>query len=105
ACNFRDNLNRLEQAGVKVLGVSPDSPESHQKFREKYNLNFDRLSDPNHELANTFKVWKEKNFMGRSYMGVERSTFLFENGQVVKAWQPVKVDGHVDEILKVVGSA
>jgi peroxiredoxin Q/BCP len=100
ACSFRDNLNRLESEGVKVFGVSPDSPESHQKFIEKYGLNFDLLSDTNHELSNAFKVWKEKSFMGHTSMGVERSTFVFNNGQVAKAWQPVKVEGHVDDVLK-----
>jgi peroxiredoxin Q/BCP len=99
ACSFRDNMNRVEAAGVKVVGVSPDSPESHRKFINKYGLNFDLLSDTNHKLADAMKVWKEKNFMGKNYMGIERSTFLIEDGHVVKAWQPVKVEGHVDEVL------
>lgn len=105
ACGFRDNLNRLQSTGAKVLGVSPDSPESHQKFIEKYDLNFDLLSDPNHELADAFKVWKEKQFMGKNYMGIERSTFLFKDGQLVKGWQPVKVEGHVDAVLSEVEKA
>ena len=102
ACDFRDNLNRIQGKGVKILGVSPDDPTSHQKFIEKYGLNFDLLSDANHALADALNVWKEKNFMGKSYMGVERSTFLIENGKIAKAWQPVKVEGHVDEILKAI---
>jgi len=102
ACGFRDNLNRVKALGTKVIGVSPDSPESHQKFVDKYNLNFDLLSDPNHELSNALKVWKEKNFMGKNYMGVERSTFIVKNGQIAKAWQPVKVEGHVDEVLETI---
>lgn len=102
ACDFRDNLNRIVDKGVKVIGVSPDDPESHRKFAEKYGLNFDLLSDTNHALAEAMNVWKEKNFMGRSYMGVERSTFLLDNGRIEKAWQPVKVEGHVDEILKAI---
>lgn len=100
ACDFRDNLNRIVDKGVKVIGISPDDPESHRKFADKYGLNFDLLSDTNHALAEAMNVWKEKNFMGRSYMGVERSTFLLDNGRIEKAWQPVKVEGHVDEILK-----
>lgn len=99
ACGFRDNLNRLQATGATVLGVSPDDPESHQKFIEKYNLNFDLLSDTDKKLCEAFGVWKEKNFMGRNYMGVERSTFLFKNGSVSKVWQPVKVEGHVDDVL------
>jgi len=99
ACNFRDNMNRLAGLGAKVLGVSPDSVESHQKFIAKHGLNFDLLSDPDHQLASTMKVWKEKSFMGKKYMGIERSTFLFENGQLAMSWQPVKVEGHVDDVL------
>lgn len=101
ACDFRDNLNRLETSGVKVLGVSPDGPESHQRFVEKYGINFELLSDPEHKLANALKVWKEKNFMGRTHMGVERTTFLLDgSGKILKAWQPVSVQGHVDEVIR-----
>ncbi|MBS1983164.1 MAG: thioredoxin-dependent thiol peroxidase [Bdellovibrionales bacterium] len=99
ACDFRDNFNRIQSAGVKVIGVSPDSPESHQKFIAKYNLNFDLLSDENHALADAMHVWKEKSFMGRNYMGVDRSTFVLKDGEIAHAWQPVKVEGHVDEVL------
>jgi len=100
ACGFRDNVNRLKSSGALVLGVSPDSPESHQKFIKKYGLNFDLLSDPNHELAEALRVWKEKTFMGNTKMGIERSTFVLKNGKIAKAWQPVKVEGHVDEVLR-----
>lgn len=99
ACGFRDNLNRIQASSAVVLGVSPDSPDSHKKFAEKFGLNFDLLSDINKELSQSFQVWKEKEFMGKKYMGVDRSTFLFHNGRVVKVWQPVKVQGHVDEVL------
>ncbi len=99
ACAFRDSFQRLQGAGIKVYGVSPDDPSSHQKFISKYNLNFDLLSDTDHKLCEAMKVWKEKNFMGRTYMGVERSTFLFSDGTIKQAWQPVKVEGHVDEVL------
>jgi len=99
ACGFRDNFSRVEALGTKVLGVSPDTAESHQKFINKYNLNFDLLADTDHKLAEALGVWKLKKFMGREYMGIERSTFLIHNGNVVKAWQPVKVEGHVDEVI------
>lgn len=99
ACDFRDNMNRIQAKGIKILGVSPDDADSHQKFIEKYGLNFDLLTDTNHALADAMGVWKEKNFMGKSYMGVERSTFIIENGKISKAWQPVQVEGHVDAVL------
>jgi peroxiredoxin Q/BCP len=99
ACGFRDNFSRAQSAGIRVLGVSPDSTQSHQKFVDKYSLNFELLSDEGHKLADKMDVWKEKNFMGKTYMGIERSTFLVHNGSIVKAWQPVKVEGHVDEVL------
>ncbi|MBP7843859.1 MAG: thioredoxin-dependent thiol peroxidase [Proteobacteria bacterium] len=99
ACNFRDNLNRIVDKDTVVVGVSPDSPESHQKFIEKYQINFDLLSDSEKTLANHFKVWKEKEFMGNKYWGVDRSTFLFSDGVLKHVWQPVKVEGHVDEVL------
>lgn len=99
ACGFRDNLNRIQASGLSIFGVSPDDPQSHQKFAEKYSLNFDLLADADHALADQLNVWKQKNFMGRSYMGVERSTFLIKDGVIMKAWQPVRVEGHVDEVL------
>jgi thioredoxin-dependent peroxiredoxin len=102
ACDFRDNLNRLQANGVRVLGVSPDSGDSHKKFIEKYNLNFPLLTDTDKKLSEKLGVWKLKKYMGREYMGVERSTFLVKEGQIAKVWQPVSVEGHVDEILDTV---
>lgn len=99
ACDFRDNLNRISDKGATIVGVSPDSKESHQNFANKYNINFTLLADPNHELAEKMGVWKSKQFMGNSYMGVERSTFLFTDGKLTKVWSPVKVEGHVDEVI------
>ena len=99
ACDFRDNLNRLTPY-AKVIGVSPDSISSHKKFQEKQNLNFILVSDPNHELAEQYLVWKEKSLYGRKYMGIERSTFIIDDkGKIVKEWRKVKVTGHVDEVL------
>jgi len=99
ACDFRDNMNRLLQY-ARVIGVSPDSINSHKKFQERQNLNFMLISDPNHELAEEYLVWKEKSMYGRKYMGIERSTFIInDKGKTIKEWRKVKVAGHVDEIL------
>lgn len=101
ACDFRDNMGRLTPH-AQVIGVSPDSITSHQKFQQKQGLNFTLISDPEHRLAEKYGVWKEKSMYGRKYMGIERSTFILnEQGKVVKEWRKVKVAGHVDEVLKV----
>ena len=100
ACDFRDNINRLTNYAT-VIGVSPDSIKSHQSFKEKQNLNFILLSDPEHKLADKFEVWKEKSMYGRKYMGIERSTFIIDkNGKIEKEWRKVKVKGHVDEVIE-----
>lgn len=99
ACNFRDNLNRLTPYSI-LIGISPDSIKSHQRFKEKENLNFTLLSDPDHTLSNFFHVWVEKSMYGRKYMGIERSTFILdENLNIIKEWRKVKVSGHVEEVL------
>ncbi len=99
ACNFRDNMNRLAPYST-VIGVSPDSIKSHQKFKEKENLNFILLSDPDHTLSSLFNVWVQKSMYGRKYMGIERSTFILdENLNILKEWRKVKVNGHVDEVI------
>ena len=99
ACDFRDNINRLTNYAT-VIGVSPDSIKSHLKFKEKQSLNFILLSDVEHELAEKFGVWVEKSMYGRKYMGIERSTFVFdENLNIIKEWRKVKVKGHVDEVI------
>ena len=99
ACDFRDNINRLTNF-VTVIGVSPDSIKSHLKFKEKQDLNFILLSDPEHKLAEAFNVWVEKSMYGRKYMGIERSTFVLdENLNVIKEWRKVKVKGHIDEVI------
>ena len=99
ACDFRDNINRLTSFAT-VIGVSPDSINSHLKFKEKQSLNFILLSDPEHKLAEAFNVWTEKSMYGRKYMGIERSTFVLdENLNIIKEWRKVKVKGHVDEVI------
>ena len=100
ACNFRDNMNRLTKY-ADVIGVSPDSIKSHKSFKEKQSLNFILLSDPEHKLAESFEVWKEKSMYGRKYMGIERSTFILDkNGNIEKEWRKVKVKGHIDEVIE-----
>lgn len=99
ACDFRDLSVDYKNKNVDVVGVSPDSVESHASFVNKHNLNFPLLSDPDQKLANIFKVWKLKKLMGREYMGVERSTFIFKNSKLVKGWQPVKVEEHAKVLL------
>ena len=100
ACDFRDNLARFAAAGATVLGVSKASLASHDKFRDKYTLNFPLLSDPERAAHEAYGAWGEKVFYGKHIVGVIRSTFLIdEEGRVVRAWYGVKVKGHVDQVL------
>jgi peroxiredoxin Q/BCP len=100
ACAFRDDYSAYEQAGVTILGVSPDSPASHARFKAKYNLPFTLLSDPGHKVCDAFEVWGPKKFMGRAYEGVLRTTFLIdEAGNISRVFENVKPAGHSDEIL------
>ncbi len=101
ACDFRDNLNVLVERGYKVVGVSPDSVESHRKFKEKYNLNFPLLSDPDKKVAESYGAYGEKKMYGKVTKGIIRSTFLIdEEGRIKKAWYNVKAKGHVEKLLK-----
>lgn len=101
ACSFRDGLPEFNNLNAVILGVSPDSVESHKKFAEKYNLPFTLLSDEPREVIEKYEVWKEKNNYGKKYMGVERTTFLIdENGIISKIFPKVKVDGHDQELLE-----
>jgi len=100
ACAFRDSSPRFGERGVRVIGVSPDSEASHQRFASKYGLPFTLLSDPEKQLIQAYGAWVEKQNYGRKYMGVQRSTFLVgADGTVQKAWRSVKVPGHVDAVL------
>ena len=100
ACGIRDAWGELERAGAVVLGVSPDSPKSHAKFREKYSLPFTLLADEGHEVADTYGTWVQKKFMGKEYMGVERSTFVVDaEGKLAKVMRRVKPDEHADDVL------
>src|SRR5206468_4691337 len=85
ACGFRDSYAEFEQRGAVVLGVSPDDEASHVRFKEKYSLPFTLLADPDHKAAEAYGVWGERNFAGRKYLGITRSTFVIDaDGNVVK---------------------
>lgn len=97
---FRDAAAELAAAGVTVIGVSPDSVASHDKFKAKHALDFTLIADRDTTLARAFGVWVEKSMYGKKYMGVERSTFLIdEGGTIRRVWRKVKVEGHAIEVL------
>jgi peroxiredoxin Q/BCP len=101
ACGIRDVYGEFEDAGAVVLGVSPDDERSHVKFKEKYDLPFTLLADEEHEVANDYGVWAEKTYMGKTYWGVNRSTFVIdERGVVKRVFPKVKPDTHADEVLE-----
>ena len=100
ACGIRDAYAEFEQARAVVLGVSPDDARSHVKFKQKYDLPFTLLADEGHVVAEEYGVWGEKKYMGRTYMGVERSTFVIgEDGNVKKIMRKVKPGSHADDVL------
>jgi peroxiredoxin Q/BCP len=101
AKDFSENLKLFDDINVNVFGISKDSVESHEKFIMKQNLAIMLLSDKNGNVCEDFGVWKEKSMYGKTYMGIERSTFIIDgNGLIVKEWRKVKVAGHVNEILE-----
>ena len=103
ACSFRDANREMQKHGVVVLGVSTDDVASHQKFANKYGLSFPLLSDTDAQVAQMYDVYKEKNMFGKTFMGVNRSTFLIDkDGIVRKIWHTVKPDGHADEVLQAI---
>jgi peroxiredoxin Q/BCP len=105
ACAFRDSAKSLEKHGAKVIGISCDPPASHAKFRDKYELNFPLLADVDHEVAEKFGAWREKNMYGKKSMGVQRSTFLIDaKGKVAKVWKKVQVDGHAEDVLEAIAA-
>lgn len=100
ACSLRDNYDRVLAAGVEVFGVSPDSVRSHVRFREKYGLPHRLLSDEGHRVAEAFGVWVEKTFVGRTYKGTERTSFVIgPDGQIEHVLPRVKPIEHVDQLL------
>jgi thioredoxin-dependent peroxiredoxin len=99
ACDFRDNLNRLKGHGAAVVGVSPDSAARHAKFVKKESLNFPLLADEDKTISEAYGVWKEKSMYGRTFMGVERTTFIIDaKGRIERIFPKVRVRGHVDEV-------
>ncbi len=100
ACGFRDSLPAYEAGDTIVLGISPDDVDSHQKFRDKFDLNFPLLADPKHRVADEYGVWGEKRMYGRKYEGIFRTTFLIDpEGRVEKVYKNVKPARHAEDIL------
>ena len=103
AKDFTENLEHFNNAKVSVFGISKDSVESHDKFIKKQNLAISLLSDKDGNVCEDFEVWKEKSMYGKTYMGIERSTFIIDGkGLIAKEWRKVKVAGHVNEVLEVI---
>ena len=101
SCNLGENYNLLQEKGFIVLGVSPDSSKSHQKFIEKYNLPFSLIADEDKAVIKAFGVWGPKKFMGKEYDGVHRTTFVIdEDGVIEKVFSKVKTKDHTNQILE-----
>ena len=106
ACSFRDNYDAFRAAGVEVIGVSPDPADSHLRFRQKYNLPFRLLVDADHKLADAMGAWGEKTYMGKTSVGILRTTFVIgPDGMVERVYPKVKPDQHAVEILRDLGKA
>jgi peroxiredoxin Q/BCP len=104
AIDFTSRLPEFKRAGATVVGVSPDSAKSHDKFKAKHKLGLILAADVDREVIGRYGLWGEKMMYGRKYMGVERATFLIgADGRIVRAWRKVRVKGHVDEVLAAVG--
>lgn len=101
ACGFRDTKTKWTKKGAVVLGVSKDDVNSHQKFIDKYNLNFLLLADTDGTVIEKYGAFKKKSMFGKTFLGIERSTFLINpEGKIKKVWRKVKVEGHDEEVLK-----
>jgi thioredoxin-dependent peroxiredoxin len=100
ACGIRDAWGEFESRGAVVLGVSADSPSKHTKFKKKYGLPFTLLADEDHSVAEAYGTWVEKSMLGKTFMGIERSTFVIDaGGNVAKILRRVKPDTHADDVL------
>lgn len=99
ALDFTAHADAFAKAGIRVVGVSKDPPRAHVKFAAKHDLTVELLSDEAGDACVAFGVWVEKSMYGKTYMGIERATFLFDDGVCTKAWRKVKVPGHVDRVL------
>jgi len=101
ACDFRDAYSVLLEKGVKILGISKDTVRSHKRFADKFTLPFPILSDPEHSIIEAFGAWGEKKFMGRTFDGILRKTFIIDpHGEIVKTYETVKPAEHVQEVLQ-----
>ena len=98
--DFNTLLSKFHKLGAMVVGVSKDDLKSHEKFKKKYNIKFDLLSDEKKVAIKTYKVWGKKKFMGREFMGLIRSTFIIKDQKIIKEWRSVKVKGHAKEVLE-----
>jgi peroxiredoxin Q/BCP len=106
ACEFRDLFPKFKRGKTKavILGISPDSVKSHQKFKAKYELPFTLVSDEDKVALQAYDIWKEKSMYGRKYMGVERTTFVIDpDGQIAHVFEKVKPAGHAEEVMAVIG--
>ncbi|MCK5076038.1 MAG: thioredoxin-dependent thiol peroxidase [Calditrichia bacterium] len=105
ACSFRDNIENIERKNTVVIGVSPDSIESHNKFITKHNLNFILLSDPEHKIAEDYGVWLEKKMFGKTKFGIKRTTFIIgKDGTIKHIFKKVNTTIHAEEVLDVMGN-
>ena len=103
SCSFNENLSALNQLNTNVIGISKCSVKKHEKFKAKYNLNFPLASDEDNTVCEAYGTWGEKSMFGKKYMGIERTTFLIdENGKIAHIWHKVKVDGHVEDVMKAI---
>lgn len=101
SCDFRDYNGQFKEQNTEVIGISPDDLASHDTFISEFSLPFPLLADTDHTVSELFGVWKERTWDGKTFMGIERSTFLIdENGVLVREWRNVSVDGHVQEVLE-----
>jgi len=106
ACGFRDNLPHFTKSDAVVIGVSRDSPASHDKFKKKFAIPFALASDEDGKVSDAYGTWVEKSMYGRKYMGMERATFLIDGRGVIRGiWRKVKVPGHVEEVLQAAKAA
>jgi len=103
ACNFRDDYSSYQNAKVVILGVSPDSPTSHKKFQDKYQLPFTLLADENHQVCDLYKVWGPKKSFGKEYDGVHRTTYLIDpEGIIQEVFQKVSPAKHSAQVLEII---
>ena len=98
--DFNSLLSQFKKLDCEVIGISKDSMESHEKFRDKFKIKFDLVADVKKEAIKAYKVWGKKKFMGREFMGLIRSTFLLKDDKIIKEWRSVKVKDHAKEVLE-----